>query len=306
MLANAIDNKALGADVVDRRAWSPESRMATIDPRQGPANLAGRKRVVDGVLTPSPATAPITPAEYDAQDFIIVPDFLTSGECDRLTTMFDRVHGLVKHRRIGIDFWEGRIVYMGDVAEHNASAAAIMGDFQKRATALLGEFYALTRPLWTDTVQLNIWERDSFLPPHTDNSNPDGTAHSTPWRDFSSIVYLNDDYEGGELYFTAQDRVLKPRRGMLVAFSAGYHHEHGVLKVRGGRRITMPAFYTFDERKADQYIYPELYAATEPRAAVPAPAPAGSPTSQAPLAILTPAAQAPVWQPPGKWRLPGT
>ena len=282
--------------------------MAAMDLHQTQANVAGRKRVVDGVLTPSAATAPITPVEYDAQDFIIIPDFLTSKECDRLMTMFNRVHGVVKHRKIGIDFWEGRIVYMGDVAEHNASAAAIMGDFQKRATAMLGEFYALTSPLWTDTVQLNVWEQGSSLPPHTDNSNPNGTLHSTPWRDFSSIVYLNDDYEGGELYFTAQDRVLKPRRGMLVAFSAGYHHEHGVLKVTQGRRITMPAFYTFDERKADRHIYPELYPPTAPGAATPAAVPVQSLSSpvQAPLAILNPAAKARVWQPPGKWRMPGT
>lgn len=293
--------------MVDRRAWAPDSRMAAIDLRQTQANLAGRKRVVDGVLTPSAATAPITPAEYGAQDFIIVPDFLTAKECDRLTTMFDRLHGLVKHRRIGIDFWEGRIVYMGDVAEHDASAATIMGNFQKRATAMLGEFYALTRPLWTDTVQLNIWEQGSCLPPHTDNSNPDGSPHSTPWRDFSSIVYLNDDYEGGELYFTAQDRVLKPTRGMLVAFSAGYHHEHGVLKVTRGRRITMPAFYTFDQRKADQHIYPELYPPVGAGAPAPIQSPAIQPKAPAPLAILSPAAaKAPVWQPPGKWRAPGT
>lgn len=292
-----------GEGMVDRKAWSPDSRMASIDLRQTQANFAGRKRVVDGVLTPSAATAPITPAEYPAQDFIVVPDFLTSKECDRLTTMFDRLHGMVKHRRIGIDFWEGRIVYMGDVAEHDASAAAIMGDFQKRATAMLGEFYALTSPLWTDTVQLNVWETGSCLPPHTDNSNPDGSVHSTPWRDFSSIVYLNDDYEGGELYFTAQDRILKPRRGMLVAFSAGYHHEHGVLKVTRGRRITMPAFYTFDKRKADRHIYPELY----PPVATPGPTPTPVPApAKAPLAILNPAAQTPVWQPPGKWRVPGT
>lgn len=301
-------------NAVDRRAWASDSLMATIDPGQTEANFAGRRRVVDGVLTPSEATAPITPDQYGEQDFIIVPNFLTSAECDRLLGMFDRLHGLVKHRRIGIDFWEGRIVYMTDVAAHDASAAEIMGGFQKRATAMLGEFYALTRPLWTDTVQLNIWEQGSCLPPHTDNSNPDGTAHSTPWRDFSSIVYLNDDYEGGELYFTAKDRVLKPRRGMLVAFSAGYHHEHGVLKVTKGRRITMPAFYTFDQRKADWHIYPELNAPAPAATPAPAPAPvqslaslltkpAASPAKD-PLSILNPAAQAP-WQPPGKWRPPG-
>jgi len=267
--------------MVDRKAWAPHSRMASVSFDQEQANHAGRARVAEGVLTPSEQTAPITPAEYGAQDFIVVPDFLSAEECERLVTMFNRLHAQVKHRKVGIDFWEGRIVYMADVAAHDPSAAAIMGGFQKRATAMLGEFYALTQPLWTDTVQLNVWEPGSFLPPHTDNSNPDGSPHTTPWRDFSSIVYLNDEYEGGELYFTAKDRVLKPTKGMLVAFSAGYHHEHGVLKVKRGRRITMPAFYTFDKRRADAHIYPELF------------------RPQAPLAILQPSAQPPRWKPPG-------
>ena len=267
--------------MIDRKAWTPQSRMSSVDFGQSAANHAGRARVVDGVLTPGPDTAWITPEEYADQDFIIIPDFLTEPECDRLVTMFNRLHGLVKDRKIGIDFWEGRIVYMNDVAASDAAAAAIMGGFQKRACAMLGEFYDLTAPLWTDTVQLNIWEEGSFLPCHTDNSNPDDSPHSTPWRDFSSIVYLNDDYEGGELYFTAKDKVLKPTRGMLVAFSAGYHHEHGVLKVTSGRRITMPAFYTFDKLRAEPLVYPEL--AQRP----------------APLAVLMPDAQAPKWQPRG-------
>ena len=46
--------------MVDRRAWAADSRMAAIDPRQTQANFAGRRRVVDGVLTPSAATLAIT------------------------------------------------------------------------------------------------------------------------------------------------------------------------------------------------------------------------------------------------------
>jgi hypothetical protein len=69
---------------------------------------------------------------------------------------------------------------------------------------------------------------------------------------------------------------------MLVAFSAGYHHEHGVLKVTRGRRITMPAFYTFDKMRAEPLVYPEL-------AQRPAP----------PLAVLMPQAQPPQWKPRG-------
>ena len=64
--------------------------------------------------------------------------------------------------------------------------------------------------------------------------------------------YINDDYEGGELYLSLRSTLaVKPKRGMLVAFTGGFHHEHAVLKVRSGTRLTMLSFITFDRTKAD-------------------------------------------------------
>jgi hypothetical protein len=57
---------------------------------------------------------------------------------------------------------------------------------------------------------------------HAHNANPDGSPHAMAYRDFSAIVYLNADYQGGEFYFTALDTVIKPKKGMLVAFTAGF------------------------------------------------------------------------------------
>ena len=75
-------------------------------------------------------------------------------------------------------------------------------------------------------------------------------------RAFSGVIYLNDEYEGGELYFTALDIAVKPKRGMFVAFTGGFHHEHAVLRVMSGRpRLTMPMFFTFDGSKADRILY---------------------------------------------------
>jgi hypothetical protein len=85
--------------------------------------------------------------------------------------------------------------------------------------------------------------------------SPDGAKHAFDYRDFASIIYLNDDYDGGEIYFPALDRVMKPRAGMLVAFTGGWRHEHAVLKVRHGTRFTMPAFYSFDRSRRDRALY---------------------------------------------------
>ena len=253
-----------------RRAWRPTSLMASIPDGQQAANIAGRARVDGGVLTPSPATRPIDPTR-DARtlDFIVEPGFLPPAQCDRLLRVFDVLHQQTRHRKTPIPFWDGRIVYITDVVRHDPGAAAIMADFQRRTAERLSDVYQLSAPLFTDTVQLNIWEEGQCLPPHVDNANPGGEPHPSYWRDFSSIVYLNDDYEGGELYFTAQDRTLRPRKGMLVAFSAGYWHEHGVLTVTRGRRIAMPAFYTFWPRKADATVHPETQAVGQAEAPLP-------------------------------------
>ena len=45
--------------------------------------------------------------------------------------------------------------------------------------------------------------------------------------------------------------IIKPRKGMLVAFTAGFYHEHAVLRVAGRQRLTMPFFLTFDKDRAD-------------------------------------------------------
>jgi leucine proline-enriched proteoglycan (leprecan) len=71
------------------------------------------------------------------------------------------------------------------------------------------------------------------------------------YRDFAGVIYLNDDYEGGELYFTGLDIAVKPRRGMFVGLTAGFHHEHSVLRVESGTRLTMPFFLTFDRKRAN-------------------------------------------------------
>ena len=34
--------------------------------------------------------------------------------------------------------------------------------------------------------------------------------------------------------------------GMLLAFSGGWHHDHAILRVMSGERLTMSAFYTLD------------------------------------------------------------
>ncbi|XP_075528465.1 prolyl 3-hydroxylase 2-like [Dermacentor variabilis] len=72
------------------------------------------------------------------------------------------------------------------------------------------------------------------------------------WRDFSSVLYLNDDFVGGEFVFASQktsiEASVKPKCGRAVAFSAGAENLHGVLPVEDGRRCALATWYTFDPK----------------------------------------------------------
>ena len=60
-------------------------------------------------------------------------------------------------------------------------------------------------------------------------------------RGFASVLYLNNDYQGGKLCFTALDIAIKPRAGILVGFTGGFRHGHAVLRVAGDvERSTVP------------------------------------------------------------------
>ena len=238
--------------------FAADSILHSIPADQQSANVLGRERSRTGVLERTSQTEALKPADYPKLDFIIVEDFLGKDDLASLLHSFSALRGGINDKNLNNDYWQGRLLFAHEVNAHSQDAGAVMKNFQIAAARRIEEFYRLTQPIYADTVQLVLWSEGLHMPAHADNANPDGSAHGMAWRNFSSIVYLNDDYDGGELYFTALDMQIKPKAGMLVAFTAGFHHEHAVLKVTRGERITMPAFYTFDASHADRFIHPDI------------------------------------------------
>ena len=234
---------------------SPLNRMA-ID--QDQRNVAGRNRIDrEGHLTDWSGTRVIrSQADAAGRDFLVIDNLLTGEQCDRLVQAFRGLSDRIFNSD-GIDpYWNNRFIWHADVAKERPADAQIMLGGLTRAVARIAEFYRLIAPIYPDLLQLVSWKPGIFMPPHADNANPDRSAHMMAYRDLSGIVYLNDDYDGGELYFTALDVAIKPKRGMLVGIAAGFHHEHAVLRVGSGLRLTMPFFLTFDPTRADRRLVP--------------------------------------------------
>jgi predicted 2-oxoglutarate/Fe(II)-dependent dioxygenase YbiX len=64
----------------------------------------------------------------------------------------------------------------------------------------------------------------------------------------SAIYYLNDEFDGGEIFFERAQLMVKPRRGLLLAFPSDADHVHEVLPVSSGVRYTMAIWFTKQQR----------------------------------------------------------
>lgn len=70
---------------------------------------------------------------------------------------------------------------------------------------------------------------------HFDSSRP---------NDIATLVYINDNYDGGEIYFPDHGVGFKPQPGDLLCFPDNPDFVHGVKAVSGAVRYTTPRWFT--------------------------------------------------------------
>ena len=172
--------------------------------------------------------------------------FLGDDDCAALIACFQRQRGKLIPQPGDHRFFDNRVLWHSGLIMDEPDCATLMQRARRGIKERLRQFFAIPAPIYSDTIQLVKWEGGQPMPPHADGVNPDGSPHPTPHRAFAAIVYLNDDYDGGEIWFPNQNVRVPPRRGLLVAFRGGMSHMHGVTEVTRGVRYTMPSWYGLD------------------------------------------------------------
>jgi hypothetical protein len=75
----------------------------------------------------------------------------------------------------------------------------------------------------------------------------------------SLVGYLNDDYEGGEIYFRLQNLDIKPEAGDLFVFPSTYMYPHQAKVVKSGTKYSLVTMLDYSEK----YHTPDIYKDTE-------------------------------------------
>lgn len=86
-----------------------------------------------------------------------------------------------------------------------------------------------------ESIHLLRYGQTGHLPAHQDQ----GVSS----RVLSTVMYLNDDYEGGEIEFRHSNVKLKPKAGSIIFFPSNFLYIHEVYPVTNGYRYSMPHWY---------------------------------------------------------------
>ncbi|OCT78503.1 prolyl 3-hydroxylase 2 [Xenopus laevis] len=161
-------------------------------------------------------------------------------------------------------------------------SARLFYDVSEKARRIVQSYFMLNTTLYFSYTHLVCRtalqgqqdnRNDLSHPIHADNCLLDPEANECwkespayTYRDYSALLYLNGDFDGGEFVFTEMDAKtitasIKPKCGRLVGFSSGGENPHGVKAVTRGQRCAVALWFTLDpvnrelERlQADQVI----------------------------------------------------
>jgi predicted 2-oxoglutarate/Fe(II)-dependent dioxygenase YbiX len=194
-------------------------------------------------LSRGPETASSTPGSIN--NIVIIEDFISK---EKIENWMDLVSTASWTR--GVFSYDADTSYDLITRKKFADSAK---DQIKRTIDLASYTYGTELCVYGSTPEaaalgsFNRWDTGDSLKLHADSQNVSCTSnidnyigHNLPpfLILYSALIYLNDDYEGGELCFPLHDIEIKPKPGTLIIFPGSCMYPHEVKEVLSGHRYT--------------------------------------------------------------------
>jgi hypothetical protein len=193
----------------------------------------------------------------------IIENFISKDSCDFLIRNFEDTLKETPNTGIfgGPNQGAETAWYIGNknpiisYTEHKDKNIAIdlLTSISNSISRTISEYYGFT--VDPRSIFYSKMVKGARLNEHYDNYEPDGTIfipsnhnHDIINKlgfeaDFSGLLYLNDDYNGGEIVFPNQNLSLKPKPGTLIFFTGDMEFPHRVNEVLDGARYNLVSFF---------------------------------------------------------------
>lgn len=144
------------------------------------------------------------------------------------------------------EYWKDRVATSPSLDRQDPEIARVINEMVARLKIEVDNFFNVDA-LPTSPAIVR-WLPGQLQMPHADKELHEGEnagkPNDFPWYDIAGLFYLNDDYEGGELYFPNQGIQFKPKAGGAYFFPGDMNYIHGVTEITSGIRYVVPFFWT--------------------------------------------------------------
>jgi hypothetical protein len=148
-------------------------------------------------------------------------------------------------------YWKDRVATGKTLESADPGVIDIIEELQSRLKVEVDKFFKVDA--FATSPAFVRWLPGQYQSPHADKElhigEDRGKPNDFPYYDLSGLFYLNDDYEGGELYFPDHGIQFKPKAGSAYFFPGDMNYIHGVTEITSGVRYVCPFFWTILEHK---------------------------------------------------------
>jgi hypothetical protein len=212
---------------------------------------------------PGPVRVSITPSGFfgaSPDNIVTLDNFMSEYELEYLNnfarnnTAWDVTESHFNEDGVCIydaSYWADRVATDETIKSVDPKVVDIIKGMQARLKVEVDKFFNVDA-LPTSAAVVR-WLPGQFQHPHADKElhigEDRGKPNDFPYYDIAGLFYINDDYEGGELYFPDQGIQFKPKPGSAYFFPGDMNYIHGVTEITSGIRYVCPFFWTIMSHK---------------------------------------------------------
>ena len=152
------------------------------------------------------------------------------------------------------DYWKDRVATGRSLDKEDPEISRVILKMVERLKVEVDNFFSVDAMPTSPAIVR--WFPGQLQMPHADKELHEGEnagkPNDFPWYDIAGLFYLNDDYEGGELYFPNQGIQFKPKQASAYFFPGDMNYIHGVTKIESGIRYVIPFFWTILKHTGDR------------------------------------------------------
>lgn len=174
-------------------------------------------------------------------DIYVCENFLDESELLKLDSEIENANLLnlwksPENNTTEVETWDGRTYVPEDFEVMNNIHQKII-DFYAKNIRNIDDIEDINS-VFMGLGPINRTKVGEFLPAHDDLGPPELNAPV----EYGVVVYLNENFSGGELYYSEKNLEILPKRGMLVIHPSTKEYTHGVKEVSEGTRYGLTMF----------------------------------------------------------------